>query len=72
MCRDANRLPLMPDLASADKQGLIDFDVSSRNAFFLPKSTPASRHSLSRRHPPIGGIFASVMTFLHFATSAFT
>ena len=64
MCRDANRLPLMPDLTSADEQGL--------NAFFLPKSTPASRHSLSRRHPPIGGIFASVMTFLHFATSAFT
>jgi hypothetical protein len=24
------------------------------------------------RHPPIGGIFASVITFLHFATSAFT
>jgi adenylate cyclase len=23
-------------------------------------------------HPPIGGTFASVMTFLHFATSAFT
>jgi hypothetical protein len=23
-------------------------------------------------HPPIGVIFASVMTFLHFATSAFT
>jgi tripartite-type tricarboxylate transporter receptor subunit TctC len=37
----------MPDLASADEQGLTDFDVSSWNAFFLPKSTPASRHSLS-------------------------
>jgi hypothetical protein len=37
MYRDANRLPLMPDLASADEQGLTDFDVSSWNALAAGK-----------------------------------
>jgi tripartite-type tricarboxylate transporter receptor subunit TctC len=36
------RTPLLPDLTTADEQGLKDFDVSAWNAIFLPKSaTPA-------------------------------
>jgi tripartite-type tricarboxylate transporter receptor subunit TctC len=36
------RTPLLPDLATADEQGLKDFDVSAWNAILLPKSaTPA-------------------------------
>jgi tripartite-type tricarboxylate transporter receptor subunit TctC len=36
------RTPLLPDLATADQQGLKDFDVSAWNAILLPKSaTPA-------------------------------
>jgi tripartite-type tricarboxylate transporter receptor subunit TctC len=34
------RSPLMPDLASADEQGLTGFDVTTWTAFFLPKGTP--------------------------------
>ena len=30
----------MPDLATADEQGLKDFDVDAWNAFFFPKGTP--------------------------------
>jgi tripartite-type tricarboxylate transporter receptor subunit TctC len=36
------RTPLLPDLLTADEQGLKDFDVSAWNAILLPKSaTPA-------------------------------
>ena len=34
------RSPLMPDLATADEQGLAGFDVVTWNAFFLPKGAP--------------------------------
>jgi tripartite-type tricarboxylate transporter receptor subunit TctC len=33
------RSPVMPDLATADEQGLTDFDIYSWNAVFLPKGT---------------------------------
>jgi tripartite-type tricarboxylate transporter receptor subunit TctC len=33
-----SRTPLLPDLATADEQGLTDFDVSAWNAILLPKS----------------------------------
>jgi tripartite-type tricarboxylate transporter receptor subunit TctC len=33
-----DRTPLLPDLATADEQGLKDFDVSAWNAILLPKS----------------------------------
>lgn len=36
-----DRSPLMPDLATADEQGLTGFDVVTWNAFFLPKGAPA-------------------------------
>jgi tripartite-type tricarboxylate transporter receptor subunit TctC len=36
-----NRSPLMPDLATANEQGLADFDVVTWNAFFLPKGAPS-------------------------------
>lgn len=32
--------PLMPDLSTADEQGLVGFDVVTWNAFFLPKGAP--------------------------------
>jgi len=35
-----SRSPLLPNLASADEQGLKGFDVYTWNALFLPKSTP--------------------------------
>jgi len=35
-----SRSPLMPDLPTAHEQGLIDFDVVTWNAFFLPKGAP--------------------------------
>jgi tripartite-type tricarboxylate transporter receptor subunit TctC len=35
-----NRSAILPALASAHEQGLIDFEVSTWNAFFLPKGTP--------------------------------
>ena len=35
-----SRSPAMPDLATAHEQGLVDFDVVTWNAFFLPKGTP--------------------------------
>jgi tripartite-type tricarboxylate transporter receptor subunit TctC len=34
------RSPLLPDLASADEQGLKGFDAYTWNALFLPKRTP--------------------------------
>jgi tripartite-type tricarboxylate transporter receptor subunit TctC len=34
------RAPVMPDLPTADEQGLKDFDIYSWNAVFLPKGTP--------------------------------
>jgi tripartite-type tricarboxylate transporter receptor subunit TctC len=37
-----DRSSIMPDLATAHEQGLIDFDVNTWNAFFLPKGTPAA------------------------------
>jgi tripartite-type tricarboxylate transporter receptor subunit TctC len=37
------RTPLLPDLATADAQGLKDFDVSAWNAILLPKSATASQ-----------------------------
>src|SRR6478672_1552666 len=35
-----NRSPLMPDLASADEQGLTGMDVTTWTAIFLPKGAP--------------------------------
>jgi tripartite-type tricarboxylate transporter receptor subunit TctC len=37
-----NRTPILPDLASAHEQGLIDFDAYIWNGLFLPGSTPTS------------------------------
>src|SRR5215813_6854418 len=37
----SSRSPLMPDLPTAQEQGLTDFDVVTWNAFFLPKGAPA-------------------------------
>jgi tripartite-type tricarboxylate transporter receptor subunit TctC len=37
-----DRLPMPPDLASADEQGLTDFEASIWYAFFLPKGTPVA------------------------------
>jgi tripartite-type tricarboxylate transporter receptor subunit TctC len=37
-----DRSPMLPDLASADEQGLTDFEASICGAFFLPKGTPAA------------------------------
>jgi tripartite-type tricarboxylate transporter receptor subunit TctC len=31
---------VLPDLATADEQGLAGFDADAWNAFFLPRSTP--------------------------------
>jgi tripartite-type tricarboxylate transporter receptor subunit TctC len=43
------RTPLLPDLATADQQGLKDFDVSAWNAILLPKSaTPAQVAKLNK------------------------
>jgi len=36
-----NRLPILPNLATADEQGLANFEVVPWYAFFLPKGTPA-------------------------------
>jgi len=35
-----HRLPMLPNLATAHEQGLLNFDSSSWFAFFLPKGTP--------------------------------
>jgi tripartite-type tricarboxylate transporter receptor subunit TctC len=35
------RSPILPNLASAHEQGLVDFDAGSWWAFFLPAGTPA-------------------------------
>jgi tripartite-type tricarboxylate transporter receptor subunit TctC len=34
------RTPLMPELATAEEQGIRDYDVVTRTAFFLPKGAP--------------------------------
>jgi tripartite-type tricarboxylate transporter receptor subunit TctC len=36
------RSPSLPDLATAQEQGLTDFEASNWSALFLPKNTPAS------------------------------
>jgi tripartite-type tricarboxylate transporter receptor subunit TctC len=36
------RSPLMPELATADEQGLVDFEANAWSAIFLPKGTPAA------------------------------
>jgi tripartite-type tricarboxylate transporter receptor subunit TctC len=36
----SRRSPALPDLATADEQGLKGFDVDAWNAFFFPKGTP--------------------------------
>jgi tripartite-type tricarboxylate transporter receptor subunit TctC len=36
------RSPLMPELATAREQGLTDLEISTWNAIFLPKGTPAA------------------------------
>jgi tripartite-type tricarboxylate transporter receptor subunit TctC len=36
-----SRSPLLPSLATADEQGLPNFEAITWNAFFLPKGTPA-------------------------------
>ena len=46
-----NRSPLLPDLATAQEQGLKDFEAYTWNAFFMPKGTPdADRAPAQRRH----------------------
>lgn len=35
-----NHSAILPGLASANEQGLVDFEVSTWNAFFFPKGTP--------------------------------
>lgn len=35
-----NRSPILPSLASANEQGMADFEVSTWNAFVFPKGTP--------------------------------
>ncbi len=35
-----NRSAILPNLSSANEQGLVDFEVSTWNAFFFPKGTP--------------------------------
>ena len=37
-----DRSPLMPELATADEQGLADFEAIAWSALFLPKRTPAA------------------------------
>jgi tripartite-type tricarboxylate transporter receptor subunit TctC len=37
-----SRSPLLPSLATAHEQGLIDFEAITWNAFFMPKGTPAA------------------------------
>jgi tripartite-type tricarboxylate transporter receptor subunit TctC len=37
-----DRSPLLPSLAAAHEQGLIDFEAITWNAFFMPKGTPAA------------------------------
>jgi tripartite-type tricarboxylate transporter receptor subunit TctC len=57
------RTPLLPELPTADEQGLKDFDVSAWNAILLPKSaTPVRRHRADRRRaePAQPGIPAHV------------
>ena len=49
-----NRTPAMPDLATAHEQGLVDFDVVTWNAFFLPKGAPPDDAAFSRRTPRSG------------------
>ena len=36
-----SRSSLLPSLATAHEQGLVDFEAITWNAFFLPKGTPA-------------------------------
>jgi hypothetical protein len=36
-----DRLPMLPDLASAHEQGLVEFEVYYWDAFFMPHGTPA-------------------------------
>src|SRR5262245_14437194 len=36
-----HRAPVLPDVPTAQEQGLKDFDADAWNAFFLPKGTPA-------------------------------
>jgi tripartite-type tricarboxylate transporter receptor subunit TctC len=37
-----SRSPLLPSLATAHEQGLVDFEAITWNAFFMPKGTPAA------------------------------
>jgi tripartite-type tricarboxylate transporter receptor subunit TctC len=37
-----NRSPSLPELQSADEQGLADFDASTWQGFFMPKGTPTA------------------------------
>ena len=39
-CSSAKRAPLLPDLATAQEQGMAGFDAGSWNVVFLPKGTP--------------------------------
>jgi tripartite-type tricarboxylate transporter receptor subunit TctC len=38
-----NRSRILPDLATAHEQGLVDFEGKTWNAFFAPKRTPAAK-----------------------------
>jgi tripartite-type tricarboxylate transporter receptor subunit TctC len=37
-----DRMPILPTLACAHEQGLVDFEANIWNGIFLPKGTPAS------------------------------
>jgi tripartite-type tricarboxylate transporter receptor subunit TctC len=37
-----SRSPLLPSLATAHEQGLVDFEAITWNAFFMPRSTPVA------------------------------
>jgi len=37
-----DRIPVLPDLATAHEQGLVDFDVQAGAALWLPRGTPAA------------------------------
>ena len=47
----AKRAPLLPDLATAQEQGLADFDAGSWNVVFLPKGTPRADRAASSTPP---------------------
>ena len=47
----AKRAPLLPDLATAQEQGMAGFDAGSWNVVFLPKGTPRADRAASSTRP---------------------